>query len=451
MLGTLAPSPAPDLRRRVVAAAGAVLVVLLGALVAVVVVVLDRHLGHPPALLAGLSASLLATGAALAVALWTVVGLRDDRVRAEELVGRLSNAVHQTADAVFITDRSGVIEYVNPAFERTSGYRREEVVGKTPRVLKSGVQGAEYYDRLWRTVLAGEPFHGASVNRKRDGRLYHAEQTITPMRTGDGEITHFVSVMRDMTDRRLIEEQEVELRLAGSIQRRLLPRPRPRTDGYEIAGTVSPALAVCGDYYDAIDTLDGQLCLAVGDARGHGVGPALIAVQTRAHLRSLLQAGLTLDRALFEINRILVADLDHGLFITLAVVRIDLATGALEWASAGHPTAYVLDAAGAVTGRLGSTGLPLGLLADRPYTVGNGAILEPGGALLMVSDGILEAEAADGTEFGIERLHAVMRGSAGLPAAEIVQGLQDAVQVFVDGQPRKDDLTAVVCARAPDA
>ena len=425
---------------------GAVLI-LMGPVVGTLVFFGNRDLDHRRVLVPMLSLSLLMGWLALIALFSVMVRARNHQARSEKLVERLSNAVHQTADAVFITDRSGVIEYVNPAFERITGYSSDDVIGRTPRVFKSGKQGTDYYDRLWRTVLGGDPFHGSPINRKPSGALYHAEQTITPMTTEAGAISHFVSVMRDMTDTRLFEEQEIELRLAASIQRKLLPQKPPQLEGWELAGAVLPAAATCGDYFDFMTIGDDVLCLVVADACGHGVGPALIAVQTRAHLRSLVHTDLEPDQIFSRLSEILASDLDDGLFVTMAVMWIEKATGSLVWANAGHPTAYVFDAAGAIKAELRSTGLPLGILAGIPYTIGQGVSIDPGDVVLMITDGFLEAQSAGDVEFGRDRLLQVMRTSVSLPAEEIVQRLHDAVRIFSGGQPQNDDLTAVVCRR----
>jgi PAS domain S-box-containing protein len=423
---------------------GAVLI-LMGPVVGTLVFFGNRDLDHRRVLVPMLSLSLLMGWLALIALFSVMVRARNHQARSEKLVERLSNAVHQTADAVFITDRSGVIEYVNPAFERITGYSSDDVIGRTPRVFKSGKQGTDYYDRLWRTVLGGDPFHGSPINRKPSGALYHAEQTITPMTTEAGAISHFVSVMRDMTDTRLFEEQEIELRLAASIQRKLLPQKPPQFEGWELAGAVQPAAATCGDYFDFMTIGDDVLCLVVADACGHGVGPALIAVQTRAHLRSLVHTDLEPDQVFSRLSQILASDLDDGLFVTMAVTWIDAHRGSLMWANAGHPSAYVFDQAGRIKTELESTGLPLGVLADRP--IGRGGNIAPGDVVVMITDGFLEAQNAAGVEFGRDRLCEVVRTSVSLPAEEIVQRLHDAVRIFSGGQPQNDDMTAVVCRR----
>ena len=132
----------------------------------------------------------------------------------------LASAVEQTADSVVITNKQGIIEYVNPAFEVTTGYSRDEVLGRSPAILKSGMHDAEFYKKLWNQILGGQPFRGTIINRKKTGELYWSEQTITPMKDQDGEITHFVSVLKDITDLRKRHEQEFHLGLAREVQQR---------------------------------------------------------------------------------------------------------------------------------------------------------------------------------------------------------------------------------------
>jgi diguanylate cyclase (GGDEF)-like protein/PAS domain S-box-containing protein len=112
-----------------------------------------------------------------------------------------SGWVEQNPDAVLITDETGVIEYVNPAFESLTGYARAEAVGRTPRILNSGTQDAEFYRGLWRSILAGKSFHEVFVDRRKSGELFHAENLIWPVLDRYGRITNFVCETRDVTER----------------------------------------------------------------------------------------------------------------------------------------------------------------------------------------------------------------------------------------------------------
>jgi PAS domain S-box-containing protein len=147
-----------------------------------------------------------------------------ERQRAEDTVRKLWRAVEQSADLVMITDREGLIEYVNPAFEALTGYSPGELSGQTPRILKSSQQPSELYTELWQSILAGNVFRCTMVNRKKNGDVFVAEKTITPLRDGDGKITHFISNDRDITDRRRMENQLQQAqkmdavgRLAGGV------------------------------------------------------------------------------------------------------------------------------------------------------------------------------------------------------------------------------------------
>ena len=118
---------------------------------------------------------------------------------------KLSSALAQTADSVFITNRDGVIEYVNSAFEEMTGYSHDEAIGQTPRLFASGLHDSKFYEGLWATILSGQVFRTVVTNKRKDGRLFNEDQSITPIRNPAGAITHFVSTGRDITERKRIE------------------------------------------------------------------------------------------------------------------------------------------------------------------------------------------------------------------------------------------------------
>jgi PAS domain S-box-containing protein len=127
--------------------------------------------------------------------------------RAERDLGKLFQAVEQNPVSVVITDVNGRIEYVNPKFVEATGYTYAEVVGKNPRVLKSGETAPEEYEKLWQTISAGDVWRGELHNKKKNGELFWELASIAPVRDARGEITHYVAVKEDITERKETEEQ----------------------------------------------------------------------------------------------------------------------------------------------------------------------------------------------------------------------------------------------------
>jgi PAS domain S-box-containing protein len=121
-------------------------------------------------------------------------------------------ALHHAANSIVITDRNGQIVWVNPAFSALTGYTFAEAIGRNPRdLVRSGLHSREFYEIMWNTILSGKPWHGRLINRRKDGTLYHEEQTIAPVRNAEGEITHFIGIKQDITERVRDEEERARL------------------------------------------------------------------------------------------------------------------------------------------------------------------------------------------------------------------------------------------------
>ena len=120
---------------------------------------------------------------------------------------RFREAVEASGHAIFITDPDGIIEYANPAFEEITGYDRSKVLGETPDVLNSGKMSTEYYDRMWDTISEGSVWRGEIVDRRKDGDLYTAFQTIAPITDDGGSVTAFVAVQTDITERKELQDR----------------------------------------------------------------------------------------------------------------------------------------------------------------------------------------------------------------------------------------------------
>jgi PAS domain S-box-containing protein len=140
-------------------------------------------------------------------------------LKAQQQLRLQATALETAANAILITDRTGAIQWVNPAFTTLTGYMAEEVIGKTPRVLKSGQHDEAFYRNFWQTIISGQTWRGEFINRRKDETVFYGEHTVSPVCSQDGKITHFIGIMNDVTERKAVEE---ELRTTHAQLRELL-------------------------------------------------------------------------------------------------------------------------------------------------------------------------------------------------------------------------------------
>jgi sigma-B regulation protein RsbU (phosphoserine phosphatase) len=368
--------------------------------------------------------------------------------KTQEKLERFARAVEQTGDSVIITNTQGVIEYVNPAFESTTGYKREEALGQTPRILKSGKHDRSFYKNLWSNIKSGAPYRGTIINEKKNGELYWSQQTITLMKDEDGNITNFVSVMKDITELKKRQEIEFQLSIACQVQQ-FYYKPAISVPGFDIAGSAYPAVETGGDYFDFIPMPDGCLGIAVGDVTDHGIGAALILAETRAFLRAFAKMDTDPAAILTQLNQELVADLQPQHFVTLILARLDPRARSLVYASAGHIPAYLLNRSGEVDYVMESTGVPLGFIHDYKIDKSEPIKLAPENIAVFLTDGITEAKSPDEKEFGINRVLDLIKCQRQATAHQIVELLYQEIRSFSENQLQEDDITSVICKLNP--
>ncbi|MBI5054023.1 MAG: PAS domain S-box protein [Chloroflexi bacterium] len=142
-----------------------------------------------------------------------------DRKSAEETLRQQGAALEAAANGIVITDRQGVIRWVNPAFTRLTGFTAEESIGQNPRIWQSGKHDGAFFKNLWDTILAGQVWRGEIINRRKDGSLYTEEMTITPVRQVEGEITHFIAIKQNISERKQHEdEREAIIRISNALR-----------------------------------------------------------------------------------------------------------------------------------------------------------------------------------------------------------------------------------------
>lgn len=203
---------------------------------------------------------------------------------AEATLRKLSSAVEHTTSSVIITDVQGVIEYVNPHFTRVTGYAATEAVGARPSILKSGMNPPSIYRELWSSIRAGEPWRGELHNRRKDGGHYWSLLTISPIRNGEGRITHFVGVGEDVTELKEAHARAERMSLYDSLTG--LANRRLFTD--RLVQAVREARR--NDTAAALFYLDLDRFKQVNDSLGHDIGDRLlveVAERLRASVREL--------------------------------------------------------------------------------------------------------------------------------------------------------------------
>jgi len=179
--------------------------------------------------------------------------LRDiSQKKADE--GRLrlqAAALEAAANPIVITDVQSVIQWINPAFTKLTGYRSEEVIGQKPNILKSGEHDSAFFKTMWDTILSGEVWHHEVVNRKKDGSLYIQESVITPVRDESGRIRHFIAIQQDITDKKRIENER---------------------NRFWLAVEQSPVTTVITDPEGLIEYVNPQFCHVTGYAQHEVIG-----------------------------------------------------------------------------------------------------------------------------------------------------------------------------------
>ncbi len=250
-----------------------------------------------------------------------------------------------------------------------------------------------------------------------------------------------VGIALDITDAQQLED---DISAAQKVQVGLLPKESPHIPGYDIAGVCRPTIAVGGDYFDYIEMPDGSWGLMIADVSGHGFASAMITMEVRRLIRTLVRWGADLDEILSAANQAACEhpDVDRK-FVTLFFACLNPQARSFTYGAAGHQ-GFVLDAAGEVT-HLKAVSWPLGMVESEKYPRSGPVLLEPGDVLLLFTDGIDETFDSTGKiMFGIPRVLELVRTHRHLPAAEIVEVVIQEVLQHCQPKLPHDDLTIMV-------
>jgi sigma-B regulation protein RsbU (phosphoserine phosphatase) len=352
--------------------------------------------------------------------------------------------------------------YANEGFERMTGYTADEVLGRNCRLLQGALTRPEDVAAIRNALRAHQPCVVEILNYRKDGTSFWNRLSVTPVRSASGEVTHFIGIQSDVTDRRVAEESlfrskealEQDLRLAARVQQALLPPRDVEVGGLNIAHAFHPCDDLAGDAVGIVPLASDLIGLYLLDVSGHGVGAALLSV-TLNHLLSASAYGALLasdDAAeavvapasvAERLNRQFPMDRTRQYF-TLVYGVIDVSTGRFRYVTAGHPSPVLLPRGGPPAVVAGA-GLPIGMFDHASYEEAS-LTLEPGDRLYFYTDGVIEALDASEDEFGHPRLLAEIAGRRGQPLRESLDGIALAVGQWCNGRI-KDDVSLLAMER----
>ncbi len=245
------------------------------------------------------------------------------------------------------------------------------------------------------------------------------------------------------------ERLDREITVARDVQMGTLPKEMPKIDGYEFGGAYAPTDQTGGDLYDFVPIGENKVFLLMGDATGHGIGPALSATQVRAMLRVAIRLGSSLSDAFVHINDQLCDDLPDDRFVTGFFGLLDGAAHQMDFHSGGQGPIMHFHAAGGDYDWHPATTFPLGYMPQSDLADPISTTLEPGDIFGLISDGVYEYENESGTQFGQQRVADIVNDNPDSSAQELVDEIMRATRQHGGETPQADDMTIVLAKRLP--
>jgi sigma-B regulation protein RsbU (phosphoserine phosphatase) len=255
------------------------------------------------------------------------------------------------------------------------------------------------------------------------------------------DLKTYIKNLRETTAAK--ERIESELKIAHDIQTSMLPRifpPFPDRKEFDIFATMAPAKEVGGDFYDFFLIDENKLCFLIGDVSGKGVPAALFMVISKTLLKTEALRDSSPDKVLFEVNNILFPDNDACMFATVFCVILNIETGELQFANAGHnPPLLCLDGKDFEFIKV-KKGFVIGGMENTKF-VSEKITLKPGDIFFLYTDGVTEAKNPENQLFSDERLKQILSNLKGKDVTEIIQEVRAEVDTFAQGTPQFDDIT----------
>jgi len=373
------------------------------------------------------------------------------RKQAEDKNLRLAAIVESSDDAIIGKTIEGIITSWNRGAEKIFLYKEGEVLGKPVTLLVP----AEYVDEVRQVherIRRGEHIdHFETVRRRKDGELIHMSLTFSPIKDVKGRVVAVSTIGRDITEQKkaaaaLLDNARInrELEIAKEIQQSFLPVCPSALPGILMACCCLPATHVGGDYYDFFALEEGAIDMVIADVTGHSVGSSLLMTMTRSVLNAKVTTGRSPGKLLEVVNDLLHDDLSRAeLQISMFYVRLDINNHTLSYANAGHnhPVLYRLEDGCFI--ELDADGLIMGVKKEVGFEEKNIRVAA-GDIFILYTDGVTEAESAEGELFGIGRLCEAIAEHRDRHPREIMSGIFQRLTIFTGAKPLSDDVAMII-------
>ncbi|MFZ0241745.1 MAG: SpoIIE family protein phosphatase [Desulfobacterales bacterium] len=358
--------------------------------------------------------------------------------RSEEKYRRI---IETTGEGFLLMDSNLTIVDINNAYCRLTGVSRKDLIGRNFIDMVS--EKHRFYISANRDDLFKR--HNYEFESELMSGSGTSVQVFIHGNTLYGDTGTIIGNMAFVTD---MTEHKNALRLAGEVQKSLLPQKAPLIPGIEIFGKTISCDEIGGDYYDFImrsETPKSQLSVVVGDISGHGVDSALLMTTARAFLRMRASQPGSITEIVSDMNRHLSEDvIDTGKFMTLFYLTVDANRKSIEWVRAGHEPAWLYDPNENRFEELKGPGLALGVVEDYEYSSNRRSNLKKGQMIIVGTDGIWEGHNKVGEMFGKQRVQVLTRAYASSGAENIVNAIFNEHHLFTQDAKSEDDLTMVI-------
>lgn len=374
---------------------------------------------------------------------------------------RIRLIIESSLSAIVIMDSYGIINDWNRQAEKIFGWTKDEAVGQRldeliipPRFRDAHRQGLELFLRTGSGPLLNQLLEQAAI--RRDGSEFPVELSFSPLKLGNNYI--FSGFIHDISGRKTAEQQirqaqinlaiaQSEIKIAQRIQASLSPSAPIKSNHFEVTGFCLPADQVGGDYFDYFYRNENRLDMIIADVSGHSIGPALFMVETRSAIRTQASGLGSPAETLNILNNFLFEDLDKSdYFITLFYLQYDISNHQLSFANAGHPPPLLLSPLQTECRQLDAEGLILGIYKNVVFEE-RSVTLSQGDLILLYTDGLTEAENAEGEFFGLKRVNDILVQHAQQTPQAIIETLLEQLKQFCRSESFNDDITLMVFKR----